>query len=223
MSFSKFAATAALMAFAATSAVAGSINVVNHSFETLPPAGLPFGGCGAGCAYSIDAIPGWTTSGGSTGQFQPGPSSGNFNYFNSVPDGLTVAYTNGGFISQTVGATSVAGATYTLSVDVGYRKDVPDPGVVTLLVNGVPTVATGTALQNSGDWSVFTASYTALTSGGPIEVLLSSNSSQGDFDNVLLSSTGVPEPEGWLLMLTGLAMTGTFLRTRRMLSSARAV
>ena len=222
MSLSKFAATAALMTFAATSAVAGSINVVNHSFETLPPAGLPFGGCGAGCAYSTDAIPGWATSGGFTGQFQPGPASGNFNYFNYVPDGLTVAYTNGGVISQTLAATSVAGATYTLTVDLGYRKDVGDPGTVTLLVNGVPTIATGVA-ASPGNWAPFTASYTALTSGGPIAIELASSGSQGDFDNVLLSATGVPEPEGWLLMLTGLAMTGTFLRTRRMLATARAV
>ena len=39
-------------------ASAGSITVVNPSFEILPSGGLP-NGCGTGCSYSTGAIPGW--------------------------------------------------------------------------------------------------------------------------------------------------------------------
>ena len=118
---------------AAGSASAAIIPVVNASFETLPAGGLPFGGCGTGCSFSVnDPVPGWNGA-GSFGQFQPGPASGNFAYFNFVPNGLTVAYSNGGSLSQTVAAVAVPGVTYTLSVDVGFRKDVPDNGTVALM------------------------------------------------------------------------------------------
>jgi hypothetical protein len=87
----------------ASAAFAGTITVDNPSFETLPAGGLP-AGCGTGCAFSVAPIPGWTNT-GSSGQFQPGTQDGNFAYFNSLSDGITNAYSNGGTISQTVGAT----------------------------------------------------------------------------------------------------------------------
>jgi len=110
-----------LLGAAGTANADVSIFVANPSFETMPGGGLPYG-CGTGCSYSVGTIPDWVTS-GSEGQFQPGSSSGNFAYFNYVPDGVTVAYSNGGTISQTVGSTVVAGDTYTLTVDLGNRND----------------------------------------------------------------------------------------------------
>jgi opacity protein-like surface antigen len=112
---------------------AALISVANASFETLPGGGLP-SGCGAGCSFSNDdPIPGWNSV-GSFGQFQPGVQVSDFTFFNSVPAGITVAYSNGGTIEQTVGILAQAGLTYTLQVDVGFRKDVGDPGSVTLSV-----------------------------------------------------------------------------------------
>jgi hypothetical protein len=99
-------------------AEAGAIAVNNPSFETLPAGGLPnTDGCGSvpGCAYSIDQIPGWTVTGELTGQFQPGTTPNMF--FNSLPDGPTIAYTNDGSITQTVSTLAAAGVTYTLTVD----------------------------------------------------------------------------------------------------------
>src|SRR5437899_5829590 len=77
---------------AAVPGVAAPLFVSNYSFETLPAAGLTLGGCGTGCSYSQDAIPGWTMV-GAGGQFQPG-NPGNTNYFNTLSDGPTSAYNN---------------------------------------------------------------------------------------------------------------------------------
>ncbi len=202
---------------AAAPSAAAVIAVANASFETQPAGGLPFGGCGTGCSYSIDVIPGWINN-GATGQFQPGSSSGNFAYFDYVPDGLTVAYSNNGSISQTVAATAVAGTTYTLLVDLGWRHDYVDPGTITLFVGGVSTLATGIPAA-AGQWSTYTASYTALAAdaGGAISVLLYSPGAQGDFDNVRLydDAAAVPEPAAWALMLAGFAVVGVAARRRR--------
>ena len=157
---------------------------------------------------------------GSTGLFEPGngPSGSSPFYLNLVPDGITVAFTNGGTISQTVGTTTVRGDTYTLTVDVGFRTDLPDPGSVILDIGGVQTLAVGTPLQGSGNWSAYTASYTAPTAGEAIEIVLSSPSEQGDFDNVQLSAA--PLPSAWTMLLIGLVGLG-FLGYRQSTMSAR--
>ncbi len=205
---------------AAGSASAAVIPVANASFETLPAGGLPFGGCGTGCSFSVnDPVPGWNGS-GSFGQFQPGSASGNFAYFNFVPNGLTVAYSNGGSLSQTVAAVAVPGVTYTLSVDVGFRKDVPDSGTVALIVgsNTITNPITSPP-QGSGDWVTDTITYTAtaLDAGAPISIFLSTPTTQGNWDNVSLSddSTVVPEPLGLALLGTGLAALGILRRRAR--------
>jgi len=197
----------------ASPAAASSIPVANASFETLPAAGLT-SPCGTGCSYSIDGIPGWT-NGGFTGQFQPGSSSGNFAYFNSVPDGVTVAYTNDDLISQSVGS-AVQGVTYTLLVDIGLRaSDLQNPGVAYLVIGSVQTQAVG-LVPTPGNWSTYTATYTALAADNgqaiSIRLAVSPNGPQGDFDNVRLSNdlsadtqaAAVPEPATFALLGTGL-------------------
>ena len=223
----KFLMVGAILAVSAAPASATSIAVANASFETLPAGGLTFSACGAGCSYSDDAIPGWTYGGvaGVSGQFQPGPASNNFNYFNYIPNGLTVAYSNasGGTISQTVAASAVAGTTYTLQVDLGFRKDVGDPGSVTLVVGANSVLATGLGAQLSGNWYTYTASYTALAgdAGAPISIVLYTGASQGDFDNVVLSATGgVPEPDSWALLIAGFGLTGFAMRRSQTVTTA---
>ncbi len=194
--------------FIASNACAQVIAVSNPSFETLPGGGLPFG-CGTGCSYSESAIPGWTESGGGgafSGQFQPGSSSGNFAYFNSVPNGITVAYSNGGTISQTVGPTVQNGVTYTLTVYIGLRNDgYPLDGTADLELGGTVCDATGTA-PALGNWSVYTAQCTGNSgnAGEPIVIQLNSSGAQGDFDDVMLSASTTPEPASFLLFGTGL-------------------
>jgi hypothetical protein len=200
----------------ASPASATSILVGNASFETLPASGLP-NGCGLGCSYSDSDIPGWATISGSAGQFQPGSSSGNTTYFNALPDGLTVAYSNGGSLAQTVAATAVAGATYTLQVALGFRNELPDNATAALVINGNTVVATGTPAPFSGNFADYTASYTATAAdaGSAISILLSSPGSQGDFDNVRLASNlAVPEASTWIMMLAGFGLMGVALRKR---------
>jgi|SRR5208283_5221476 len=189
--------------FIASNACAQVITVNNPSFEILPDGGLP-NLCGTGCSYSVSAIPDWTESGG--GQFQPGSSSGNFAYFNSVPDGVTVAYSNGGTISQTVTPTVQSGVTYTLTVYIGLRNDgYPFDGTADLMLGGTVCDATGTQ-PALGDWSLYTARCTGNSgnAGDPIVIQLNSSGAQGDFDNVMLSASTTPEPASFLLFGTGL-------------------
>jgi len=198
----------------AASANASPIFVNNFSFETLPPGGSPFP-CGTGCSFFIDPIPGWVNAGG--GQFVPG-APGNTNDFNSIPDGTTVAYLNGGTITQTVGPTVQAGVTYTLMVDLGVRKNFSDPGSIALVVNGNTYSGTG-ILPSSGNWATFTATYTGLAAdiGQAITIQLSSPGIQGEFDNVRLSDNAgpVPEPATSALIGLGAIALGFFARRKK--------
>jgi MYXO-CTERM domain-containing protein len=202
---------------AASTAVASPLLVNNFSFETLAAGGLPFG-CGTSCSYSTDLIPGWTITGSQTGQFKPGPPS-TTTYFNSVPDGTTIAYTSGGSISQTVAPLVQLGVVYTLMVDVGVRKDIGfDPGSEALIINGNSYFATGVP-ATPGNFSTFTVTYTGLAAdvGKSITIQLIAGGSQGDWDNVRLSDstpTGLPEPASALMALTALALLGVVRRKR---------
>lgn len=208
------------IAFMLTAAPASAVGlaVVNASFETLAPGGLPnCNSSGTGC-YSIDHIPGWLNFGNS-GQFQPLPPQ-----LNSIPAGATIAYTNGGTIEQVIAATAVAGRVYTLKAEIGFRKDVPDPGTISLVVGSTTILGLGTPpAQFSGDYGTFTAVYTALASdaGAAIRIVLGSPGVQGDFDNVRLSFTdAVPEPTAWMMLTAGFGLVGAALRRRSHLANA---
>jgi hypothetical protein len=198
---------------------ASPIPVANFSFETPPVGGFPFTtNCGGqpGCQFSIAPIPGWTNSGVS-GQWQPGNNTA---FFNFIPDGITVAWSNttGGTISQSVG-TVAANTTYTLQVDLGLRKDGEDSlGTVQLLIGSTPVNATGIA-PTIGNWSTFTATYNSVPAdvGKTLTIQLTVTGDQSDFDNVRLdaSSTGaVPEPVNTVLVGFGLAALGGVARLK---------
>lgn len=169
-------------------ALAMPIPVDNPSFEQLPPSGLNYG-CGSGCSYSVEQIPGWQNIpflglGLESGQFRPGMDAGNFTYFDSMSDGPTSAHTTTGCIWQVLPVTVQAGVTYTLQADVGWRKDAGPVGLVRLVVNGVFYDGAGTAVF--GGWAPHTATYVARAEdvGQPITICLSSVTNQGNFDNV---------------------------------------
>jgi len=208
----------ACASFAPGTASASLITVNNQSFEILPDGGLPIPYPGGG-HFSEGPIPGWTNTqtDGATGQYQPGAIPGaEYNY---LPDGITFAYSNGGTISQTVGATVNAGDVYTLSVDIGNRADLPGGlGTVDLLVDGVQYAATGTQAA-SGGWSVYTAIYTGLSAdaGDSITIELHGSSGQGDFDNVVLDDSpgpGSPTPEPGTAGVLGAGL-GSLMRVVR--------
>ena len=86
--------------------------------------------------------------------------------------------------SQIVSTPIVAGATYTLDVDLGFEKFDYDEASVFLSVDGHQVTATPLAsyhltqdqMQMTGNWYDFQASYTATSTDadGSIEILLSS-------------------------------------------------
>ena len=211
----------------ASSSFATPITVKNFSFEELPPVPgvtppppppLPFVCGGVGCSFSSGAIPGWSTM-DAVGQFLPGanPPTNNHNYFNSVPDGIAVAYANDGTISQTVGAKVGLGVLYTLMVEQGLRNDdVPDPGLVELIIgDNAPIFAVGLS-PSRGEWSTFTATYTGVAAdvGKSITIALVSRGPQGDWDNVRLDAAGtIPEPGS--ISLIGVALVAIARVARR--------
>jgi hypothetical protein len=178
------------------------------------------GNCGPGCSFSTSNTPisGWSATVTPSifhGQFQPGNPS---IYFNTLPDGPTVAYSDSSTLSQTVEATVLEGFVYTLMVELGQRNDAAFTASADLLINGHHITATGTA-PGSGNWATFTASYVGLQAdvGRPITIELLSSGSQAEFDNVRLgvSAVAIPEPAGVTLLGLGLAGLLVFARRKR--------
>jgi hypothetical protein len=198
------------VALVSNSANAGTITVLNPSFEMSPggnllsPLPLSCGGP-AGCSYSTGPIPDWNLS-GSGGLFEPGNPL-NTVFFNNVPDGVTVAYANSGAVWQTVVNSMVAGVTYTLNVDVGFRTDIADDSLVGLQVGNNYLsgnfVSTNAGPQGSGSWLPYTVSLTATPAdaGKILSVVLAETSGQGDYDVVAVSAS--PLPSTWTMLIAG--------------------
>ncbi|WP_353198180.1 PEPxxWA-CTERM sorting domain-containing protein [Sandarakinorhabdus sp.] len=212
MKLSLLSAFAVAATLVAAPAAAVSVLVTNASFET-PPSGA-FLDCGSGCLYTADnLVPGWTVTGpaGQSGLFRPALPL----RFNSIPDGITVAYSNVGTISQTVGVLAQAGFTYTLKAWVGLRNDgFANAGTARLVVGSNTVTATGVA-PAVGHFSEMTATYiaTLADAGSPITIELFSAGDQGTFD--LVSLTAVPEPEMWAMMIVGFGLVGAARRRQR--------
>ena len=220
----------ALFAGAGT-AHAGPIPVLNPSFETLPAGGLPFSCTNpTGCSFSQDLIPNWTeTATGSSvfGQIRPGVSSGNTSAFNTVPDGLTVAYVTGsGDLSQLLTTNLVAGLTYTLQVDIGMLKSgvIASTQVGIELLAGSTVIASANGNPTAGNWTAVTATYNSpvadALAGQALSIVLvqvgASGVSQGDFDKVGLSNNlGTTAPEPASFALVGLALVLVVFGSRR--------
>jgi hypothetical protein len=221
---SRFVSVATFGLVCAFSAAASPIfiPVVNFSFE-IPPAGGLTTGCGTGCAFSagaIPGIPGWSGSTATSGEFQPGTQTGNLAFFSTLSNGITSAFadTAGTILSQTVGATVQVGATYTLRVDLGARRDLPFGASADLRINGHLFTATGIT-PTPGNWSTFTATYLGVIADAndSITIELVANRRQGNFDNVRLdvaapiSAVLEPNSVGFL----GLGLAGLLVFARR--------
>ena len=124
----------------------------------------------------------------------------------TTPEPIVARAINASFW-QTVSTPDVAGATYTLDVDLGFAKPAPDEASVFLEVGGHQVLATPFAsyglnqgqMRFTGNWYDFQASYTATSAdaGDPIEILLSSmtnGNGYGFFADVRLAWDAPPPP-----------------------------
>jgi len=132
-------------------AFAQAIPVQNGSFETYGP--LTEG------SYNVGPIPSWVCAGvGPCGSWQPAASA-----FSSLPDGKTIAFSNGGTVSQDLGVT-VQGGSYTATVQNGTRLDGysgQSVSNISLLVGGTVlcTQSIKNGAQTWGEWQPLSCSY----------------------------------------------------------------
>lgn len=197
---------------------ADTIAIANPSFETVDPLHPLNQSCGAGCFFNAGpgSIPGWTLT-GAGGLFQPG----NAGLFTApVPDGSTVAYDNGGTISQTLGVTLSPNTTYALSVDVGRRVDAAMTNFTIDLLAGntlldALTISNSTIASGSFAPELLTFTTGANPLPGSLAIEFSNSSPvQVDYDNVVLTATPVPEPGSLTLLAAGLGLAFFVLRRR---------
>jgi len=185
--------------------------------------------------------PGWGASGGSgTGHWNPTVAS----FANEAAhggvgwsQGLGVFNQSGaGMMAQKVaGHTILANTRYTLTLDVGHRADHPgafgfEIGLLGGLLNGTGEIfakltdATSGIQIAPGTFStvslVFETGANDTFLGKELHILLGGTGIGAAFDNVTLdasplSSSAVPEPATWAMMITGFAGVGAMIRRRR--------
>jgi hypothetical protein len=236
------AVLAGVMTFT-TAAYAGSILVVNNSFESpdVYDASPPFTTAISGVSGGMYAptIPGWamSTLNGNIGVYAP---PGDVSY--TPPAGHQVGYIGGGApqvvdpgsFSQVLGVGAHAGATYDLGVYVGARSEGYTLGDYTIalyaggrLLDSVTDPVTPAA----GTFDLTGLTYTATAADsldGDLKIVLSGGTSDGGlaygqvaFDDVTLT-TNIPEPSTWAMMALGFAGLG-FAGYRKANTSGAAV
>jgi len=137
-----------------------------------------------------------------------------------LPDGSTIAWSNGGTISQTLTGISLQpNSTYTLIVAVGHRLEGYQTDYNIQLEAGSTVLATVTG----SNWPITQGSFMdvvlkystgSTVTPGDLGIVLGSSGPQGNFDNVRLTEH-VPEPSSLSLMVVGLAFAGLFSRFLR--------
>lgn len=208
---SKYMATLcalALICLFVPSAKADDITINNPDFTPSIVNGVPDlpNSCGTGCAWNVGDIPGWAISGVAGSQIL------NSTYYSSVPGPGTMAYINGGTITQDLGVALLPDSTYTLSVYVGHRLDGTPDGDITTFSFGLDNGTVLTSMSDStsdiaaGTFQLESYSFTtgATVTPGDLTVSLGDAGQQADFTGVSLSVVPTPEPSSLIMLSIGL-------------------
>jgi hypothetical protein len=197
---------------------AALLTVANNSFET-PVVTAP-----SVSISSTGLVGGWTFAGAQQGFFNPSLGetfSPGFGYGPSpvLPDGNQVAYSNGGTISQTLSATLQTNTKYTLGVYVGRRQNVAFAGYnIELYAGGNLLASNNSITPAAGTFEYVTVDYTSGVSnpflGQALEIRLTSNGVQTNFDNITLDAASIPEPSA-ILGLLGFGLLGIASKLRQ--------
>ncbi|MCZ8244048.1 MAG: PEP-CTERM sorting domain-containing protein [Microcystis sp. LE19-131.1A] len=196
---------------------AALLTVANNSFET-PVITNP-----SGSISSTGLVGGWTFAGAQQGFFNPSLGetfSPGFGYGPSpvLPDGNQVAYSNGGTISQTLSATLQTNTVYTLGVYVGRRQNVAFAGYnIELLAGNTVLASNNSVTPAAGSFGYVTVDYTSgisVTPGQALQIRLTSNGVQTNFDNITLDAASIPEPSA-ILGLLGFGLLGIASKLRQ--------
>lgn len=169
-----------------------ALPIVNPGFEDFVLADSQFTSATGGGIVTPDPIPGWTLGSGSApaGTFNPTSNS----YLDGAPEGENVAYSSGNSFSQILTPLLVANTEYTLSVDVGNRNETSFADyTIQLLAGDVVLIEDNSLLSPAaGTFETSVLSYTASPSdenlGQPLQVVLSADGQQVNFDDVRLTS-----------------------------------
>jgi hypothetical protein len=198
---------------------AALLTVANNSFETPIVTSL------SGSISATGLFGDWTFAGGPQGFFNPSLGetfSPGFGYGPSptLPDGRQVAYSNGGTISQTLTATLQTNTKYTLGVYVGRRQNVAFAGYnIELLAGNTVLASNNSVTPAAGSFEYVTVDYTSgisVTPGQALQIRLTSNGVQTNFDNITLDAASIPEPSAILGLLGfGLLGIGSTLKQKR--------
>jgi hypothetical protein len=195
---------------------AGTNLLVNGDFENTGFGGTTgyynVGPSGSGADHAVPADFGWSVPVNNVdivanGAYGPALADGGAYSLDLVGYGST------GEIEQSID--TVAGKTYTLSLEYAANHGVANP-TAAVLVNG----QTLGSLTGGATWTQFSATFTGT--GAPMTVAFDetygANNGGVFLDNI--SVAAVPEPATWAMLILGLGLTGVMLRRRNGLAVA---
>ena len=212
------------MIFAPAVVDAHAFQLTNGSFENTNGTFVPDGNLVDELASGSTAIPGWTTTNGTATAWikngNPyGISAANGSFFLDLT-GYSDSGTYGG-VSQTFATT--AGANYVVTFDLGYGGDSTafgGPVSVRASAGGTSDVFTsGSGSPNPAVWDLETFDFMATSSETQLSLigLSTTGGAYIGLDNVNVAAgttSPVPEPGTYELLLTGIGVLGCVVRRR---------
>jgi hypothetical protein len=203
-----FAVAVGLTLGATGPASAGSIPVVNAGFED--PSTTTF----------VNNIPGWDRLVATDTIGVQAYASLPVQLPDGGPEGLQFGFINVGGMFQDVPAVVTAGTTYTLTAFLGRRTDNPGAsGILELDTTGGAVLATsGAVIPPLGGFMsasvVFGADAGSPYLGEGLRIVIRNPTPNVQLDIDLVTVSAVPEPQGLVLLATGLTIAAAHSRRR---------